>query len=223
MGVLFAALLLAGCGGGGGSSSNGLASQTPQQVIAAAQKAAAGASSVRIAGNIVSNGTPITLDLTLAKGKGATGSMSTNGLSFDLMRIGNTVYIKGSEAFLKHYAGAGAAQLLNGKWLKGTTSGQFGALVSLTNAGKFFAKIGGNHGKLVNKGETTYNGDKVVWIEDTTEGGKLYVAATGTPFPLALEGSSTSHSGTITFTNWNQPVNLSPPKGAIDISQLGAG
>ena len=45
--------------------------------------------------------------------------MSTNGLTFEIVRVGDTVYIQGSDEFYKHFAGAAAAQLLHGKWLQG--------------------------------------------------------------------------------------------------------
>jgi len=217
--VVLAAILLAGCGGSAGT--NGEASKSPSQILSDVKQAAVGASSVRIAGNIVSSATPISLDLTLVKGKGATGSVTEKGLGFKLIRIGNEIYIQGSDAFLKHFAGA-AASLLKGKWLKASaTTGQLASLAQLTDSDKLFAQIKNSNGKLTNKGETTYNGQKAVEI-DSSKGDKLYVAATGTPYPLALVRPG-KNKGAITFGNWNASVSLAAPKGAIDISQLGAG
>src|SRR5690349_19713019 len=103
-------VLLAGCGSHSSSeSSNGEASKSADKVLADAKAAVDGASSARVSGNIVSGGTPIKLDLSMANGQ-AKGSMSTSGLSFDLVRIGNTAYIKGSDDFYKHFAGAAVAQ-----------------------------------------------------------------------------------------------------------------
>lgn len=224
--LLLTALLLAGCGGGGKSPTttaakpNGEATKSPTQVLADAQAAATSASSVRVAGHLVSGGTPVTLDLTIVRNKGAKGTMTANGLGFDLVRIGAKVYIKGSDAFYKKFAGAAAAQLLHDKWLEASaTNGQLASLLPLTNTSALFAAIASNHGKLSNKGATTYAGQQVVEIVDTTNGGKLYVAATGKPYPVAL--SKKQESGTITFDGWNEPVSLAAPKGAIDISQLG--
>ena len=39
----------------------------------------------------------------------------------------------------------------------------------------FFTGVLRQHGKIVNRGETTKDGQKVVEIRDTTEGGALYV------------------------------------------------
>ena len=73
----------------------------------------------------------------------------------------------------------------------------------------------------MNKGATTYRGQKVVAIQDTSDNSKLYVAASGTPYPVALVGGRGRQSGAITFGDWSDPVSLSAPKGAIDLSALG--
>jgi hypothetical protein len=210
-------LALAGCGG---SSSNGEAKKSAEQVVSDAQKAALAASSVHVTGNVTDNGTPLTLDLTIVKDKGGKGTFAENGLSFDVVRIGDTVYIKGSKAFLEQFAGATAAQLFAGKWLKGSaTDGQLSALTPLTDAQQLFKAALGNHGKLANKGETDLDGKKVVAIVDTTQGGTLYVAATGDPLPVQLKGSK--QQGRLAFADWNADAAIEAPKGAIDLSQLG--
>jgi hypothetical protein len=214
---------LAGCGSSKQAAPpNSEASKPAVRVLADANAAASNASSAHVSGNITSGGTPITLDLTTARSKGATGSMSTNGLSFDLVRVGDTLYIRGSDAFLKHFAGAAVAQLLHGKWLKGpATRGRFRSLGPLTSLSALFAGISSNHGKLVNDGKTTYKGQQVVVVRDTSDNSKLYVAGTGTPYPVAIVGGKGNQSGTITFGDWNKPVSLSPPSGAIDLSHFG--
>lgn len=220
--LLLAAALLAGCGSSAkpAAKSNGEATKPATQVAADVKHALASARSMHMAGNIVSGGQHIALDLSIATGKGATGSMSVSGLSLDLVDIGKVVYIRGSDAFYKHFAGTAAAQLLHGKWLKGSTkSGKLASLASITNPATLLAQAA-TKGKLVNKGLTTYKGQQVVAIYDQSQKGTLYIAATGTPYPVALVGGG-KNSGTITFDRWNQPVSLSAPKGAIDISKFG--
>ena len=217
------AALLAGCGGSGKpAKTNDEASKPAARVLADANAAAKSASSAHVSGSIKSNGTPIMLNLTTVRGKGAKGSMSTNGLTFDLVRIGDTLYIRGSDAFLKHFAGAAVAQLLHGKWLKGSaTNGRLESLAPLTSLGSLFAGISKQHGKLANDGKTTYKGQQVVAIRDTSDNSKLYVAARGKPYPVALAGGKNGQTGSITFGDWNKSVSLSAPSGAIDISQFG--
>ena len=221
--LVLAAALLTGCGGHSKAAPrNDEASKPPARVLADAKAAATSASSVHVSGSIESNGTPVTVDLTMVRGKGAKGSMTTNGLQFDLLRIGDTAYIHGSDAFWQHYAGAGIAQLLHGRWVEASVrQPRFRSLAPLTSIGLLLGAVSSHHGKLANDGTTTYEGQQVVLIRDTSDNSKLYVAATGKPYPVAITGGRRGQSGTITFDDWNEPVSLSAPKGAIDISQFG--
>jgi hypothetical protein len=219
-GVVVAVVALAGCGGGG-SSSNGVAAKSPAEILAAAKAAAIKASAVHIAGSIQEGTTPLTLDLHLVAAKGGTGHMSENGVGFDIIRVGNKAYIRGSEAFYKKFAGASAAQLLKGKWLVGSaTAGRFAALTPLTDVHAFFTGALGRHDTLTKGAETTVNGQKVVALKDGANGGTLYVATTGTPYPIELVSPGNGKQGKVTFDQWNTAVTITAPKGAVDISKL---
>jgi hypothetical protein len=190
-------------------------------VLADAKAAAGHARSAHVTGSITSNGTPITFDLSLAS-NGAKGSASIDGLKFGLVRIGDTAYIQGSDAFYKHFAGPAIAQLLHGKWVKASTSDKrVKSFAPLTRIGPLFARVGAHHGKLVNGGKAVYRGQQVVLVRDRSDKSKLYVAATGAPYPVAVLGGSKAQYGTITFGDWNKPVSLRAPKDAIDISEFG--
>jgi hypothetical protein len=221
--LVLALALLTACGSHSkAEQANGEASKPAVRVLADAKKALSSASSVHVSGGIVSKGTPITVDLSMATGKGAKGSMTTSGLKFDLVQIGNFAYIRGSDEFLRHFAGAAVAQLMHGQWLKASiTSGRFAQLAPLTNINVLFDKVASHHGKLANEGAKTYQGQKTVEIRDTSDNSRLYVAATGKPYPVAIVGGKKGQSGTVTFGDWNKSVSLSAPKGAFDISKLG--
>lgn len=215
-GVALAACIAA-CGG---SSGNGVASKSADGIVQAAATALQGVRAVHVSGSLVSNGTPLTVDLTLVSGKGGIGSMSENGLSFKLVTVGGFVYINGSDAFWSHFGGATAAKLFHGKWLKAPTTGQFASLSDLVNTRALFDKLLSSHGKLVKGSTTTVNGQSVVAVTDTTQGGTLYVATTGQPYPVELvkKGAGGGH---ISFDRFNQSVTLAAPSGAIDASKLG--
>ena len=211
------ATAIAACGGG--STDNGVASKSPDAIVSAATSAVAGVSSVHVSGSITSGGVPITLDLNLVSGKGGQGSMAENGLSFQIVTLGQEVYINASPAFWRHYAGNAAAQLLEGKWLKGPATGQFASLASLTNLQEFFNKLLSNHETLEKGATSTVNGQKVVAVNDTTNGGTLYVATAGKPYPVEIVKSG-SPAAQIDFDRFNQSVSLTAPPNAIDVSQL---
>jgi hypothetical protein len=223
--ALVLALVLALLGGCGSSSSsgNGEASKSPSQILAAAKAAAAGAASAHVAGSIVDEGKPISLDMELVSGKGGRGRITLEGLSISLIQVGKSVYINGSSAFYRHVAGAAAAQLLQGKWLKAPASGgNFASLASLTNLGKLIDTTLASHGKLAAAGTKTINGQRAVGVSDTSKGGTLYVAATGPAYPIEIVKSGAS-GGKISFDRWNKPVTLSAPAGAVDLNQLQSG
>jgi hypothetical protein len=215
-----AVALLTGCGSS--SSGNGIASKSPVEIVAAAQKAADGASSVHVSGSIVNGTTPIALDMQLVTGKGGRGRLSENGLSFELIEVGGYVYINGSQAFYSHVAGAAAAQLLQGKWLKAPAgNASFASLGSLTNLHDLLDSTLASHGSLTKSATATIEGQQAVGVNDATKGGTLYVASTGTAYPLQIVKHGSS-GGKVTFNNWNAPVTLKAPANAVDITQLEA-
>lgn len=212
--------LLAALAGCGGSSGNGIAEKSPAAILAATKAAADSASSVHVSGSLVSNGTPITLDIDLIAGKGGRGQLSQNGLSFELIQVGGTVYIKGSSGFYSRIGGKAAAQLLEGKWLKAAAStADFASISQLTNLHELVDQTLADHGTLTKEPTTTVDGQKVVGLTDKSKGGTLYVAASGKPYPVQISKNG-SGSGTITFGRWNEAVTLAAPANAIDLSQL---
>jgi hypothetical protein len=215
VGALLATLVLSACGG---ASSNGVASKSPQQILAAVQSAIQGVKTVHVSGSIVSSGVPVSLDMHLVNGKGGEGQISVTGLSANVIATGGTVYINGSPNFWRHFGGAAAAQLFQGKWLKAPESGSFGSFAKLTDLTSLFAQITTTRGTLTKGATTTINGQGAIPITDASQG-TLYVATTGQPYPLVISKSG-SEGGKITFDQYNQSVSLTPPKNAIDISQF---
>ena len=214
-------LLLAGCGGGSKkTASNGVENKSADDIVAAARAAADAATAVHVSGSGTDNGKPLVLDLHIVAGKGGKGRLSEQGLSFDLIRVGDTAYIKGSPAFYRKFAGPGAAQLFKGKWLKASaTTGDLASLTPLTDLRKLLDRTLANHGTLAKISTTTVHGQRVVGVKDTQKGGILYVVTTGKPYPIEITKSG-ALGGTLTFDEWDQPVTLTAPANAVDISKL---
>ncbi len=220
--VPIALAALAGCGDSS-SSGNGVSSKTPTEIVSAAKTAADSASSVHVTGSIVNAGSTIALDMELLKGTGGRGKLSQDGLSFELVEVGGSVYIKGSPAFYRHFAGGAAAQLLQGKWLKAPAdSGSFATLGSLTDLRKLLDSTLASHGSLSKGATTKIEGQEAVGVKDLSRGGTLYVATTGKPYPLRIAKSG-SGGGAVTFSDWNAPVTVTAPAKAVDLSQLESG
>jgi hypothetical protein len=207
---------------GSSSSSNGIASKPADQIVAASKAAGDAAHSAHVSGSVVSNGSPITLDLDIGEA-GGSGHLALGGLGFELIQTGRSVYIKGSAAFYRRIGGAAAAQLLQGRWLKAPTSTpEFASIASLTNLHRLVDATLSGHGTLSKTGTTTVNGVPVVGITDKSKGGTLYVATRGRPYPVQIARSG-GGGGSVSFDRWNESVSPSPPPNAIDITRLRAG
>jgi hypothetical protein len=217
--VLALAAVLAGCANSS-SSANGVASETPAQIVTAARSAAASAATVHVAGSIVRAGKPISLDMELVAGKGGSGRVTLGGLSLELIGLDRAIYINGSTAFYGHFVGAAAAPLLQGRWLKGSAErGALASLASLTDLRKLIGGTLADHGTLSRAATTTVGGQPAVGVADLAGSATLYVASTGTPYPLELVKGGAG-AGKIVFDRWNQPVSLAAPANAININQL---
>lgn len=212
---------LTGCGSSG--SGNGVAAKSAEEIVAEAKNAADSASSVHVSGSVNSGGSPVTLDLKLAAGKGATGQISQNGSTFKIVIDGGTAYISGSDAFYRKLGGAAAAQLLAGKWLKVTTSTpEFASFEALTNMRKLLDTVLVGHGTLEKAPThpiTTVAGRQAIAVKDKTRGGTLYVATSGKPYPLRIVKGG-SEAGTIDFDRWDEPVAISAPANSVNLSEL---
>jgi hypothetical protein len=209
---------LTGCGSS--ARTNGITAKQPSEALAAAKAAAYTASSVHVSGSAVVGGSPITLDLDLLASEGGRGKVSENGLTLEVVHVGNTVYIKGSPAFYKRVGGAAAAQLLQGRWLKGpATVGSFASLASLTDLHQLVNTSLAIRGTPTRGGTVTVGKQKAIGVTNAAKGGTLYIATSGPPYPVAITQNGTS-SGRIVLDRWNEPVALAAPANALDITKL---
>jgi hypothetical protein len=198
---------------------NGVSAKSPDAIVSAAVAAGQTARSVHVHGGGVDAGTPVSVDVWVGKKRGR-GRIHANGSSVDVIRIGNVAYFRAAAAFWRKAGGtqgAALAPLFAGKWMEGSaTKGDLADLSSLLDIRSLLRSFLGDHGTLANAGTTTFHGQPAVAIDDTTEGGTLYVATTGKPYPLGVRKAGKS-GGTILFDHWNAPLTVKAPKHPIDL------
>jgi hypothetical protein len=214
---------VAACGGSGGgsSSANGIASKSTTAIVAATTKAAESAQSVEVAGSISQSGTTVGLDLKMVAASGATGWITEQGKRFNMVLVGKTLYIDAGKSFWTTYANAAVAKVLQGKWLKTPATGSYASVAKLGNLEQFFKQVFGHHGPLAKTGAKIVNGAKVIGLRDTKQGGVLYVATTGKPYPIELNGNTGgSGRGKLTFSGYGTAFKITPPKNSISLSEL---
>lgn len=214
--TLLVASAISACGSS--ASGNDVASRSPDAIVHAAYAALEGVSAVHVSGSVADGATSGMVDLNLVPGKGARGEMSEGGLRFQFVEVGQFLYIKGSNAFLNHFGGPAAVQLLRGRWLKAPSNASgFSSLARLINVQRLTTELLSGHGALAKGATTTIDGQKVVEVRDTSTGGILYVATTGKPYPIEIQKSDSQH---VTFDRVNQPVSLTAPNHPVPVPHL---
>ena len=207
--------VLAGCGGS--SSGSGIASEAPQKILSDSLAAANALKSVHAAGTINSGSQHIAIDMQLVGGVGGRGKISVNGLSFQLVGLNHYAYMQAAPAVWRQAgAPAAAAQRLKGKWLRTPATGQFASIARLTDIHQLFGQLLTQRGQKVNRGGVSTVAGRKVLALDGGQGGTLYVATTGRPYPVELYKSG-SDGGRVDFDRFNQAVKLSPPTNTINL------
>ncbi|HEY2949593.1 MAG TPA: hypothetical protein VGJ53_14570 [Micromonosporaceae bacterium] len=211
--LVLAGTLLAGCGGDGGGgdgaapkpkstapTDNGVAALSPNEILDKATAALESAKSYRVKGDIDTDGQKMSLDFKIS-GKDLLGSITSEGATIELLAVGGQNYIRPDEAFWKANggdAGATMAQLMGDRWARlSTTDKNFSQLFKITDPSELLKPKG-----QLSKGETKQvtGGNAVGIIESGTDGGTLWVATTGEPYPLMLEGPK--GEGQLTFSDF---------------------
>lgn len=218
--ALVGAALLAGCGTSS-SAGNRLAAAPPAQILAAAETAAAHAAAVRVAGSILSEGEPISLNMELLPSKGGAGELTLPGARVELIELDGLMYVKGDAGFLRRLARrAAAVRALAGRWLLAPSrANPLAPLAQLTSVRTLVERTLSQHGPLTRAPDATIAGQRAVAISDRSSHATLYIAATGTPYPLEITVRGRAQ-GQIRFTRWNEQVTLAPPANPVNLAGL---
>jgi hypothetical protein len=216
--------LVCGCG----SASNDVASKSAAEILAAATSAAQQASSVHIHSRSANGPLTLALDMRYTK-NGAQGSISLFGLHYQLIRVGDTLYVSGNRRFyqelaqtLSGHAATAVAKLPAGTWLKTTAGkGPASGLGGVTEMNSELALILGRGTPVAKGAETTVNGQRAIELKQAAKlyTGSLFIAMTGKPYPV-VQRKTGRETGETSFSDWNQPVTFTPPANATEISRL---
>ncbi len=237
-----ALLLLAGCGddttggtgnpaasGASASASSGgdnVSAMAADEILKKATAALKAAGSVRIKGEETS-GQGFSIDLRYSDDNAA-GTLGVNGQTIELRKLGQTVYLKGSREFWVGNGGEGAAQLLTGKWLKTPlTDKRFSGLSELTDLDEAADGILGPDGTITKGEQKPINGVPCIGLVSSgKDGGTLWVATTGEPYPVRIEpGAESGSKGAVDFSQYGEKVTVDAPPAdeVVDVSKLPGG
>jgi hypothetical protein len=236
--LLSAALLagLAGCGylGSTASTSTGvtatasampaaspLAGLSSAQIVTRALADLRTASTVHVTGSVTGSGLRIRLNIRLVRGKGCAGRMALQGMgAFRLIMIGKTVWLKPNNAFWTHFGGsnAGALQLLEGKWVEPSRTGQLSAFGQLCQPSQLAGSFGKVPAMAMGK-HITVAGQPALQLGGTDKQGSgfLDVSVSASPEVLRIISTGTDPAR-LDFAGYGRPVTLAPPPASQTIN-----
>src|SRR5262249_12063048 len=135
--------------------------------------------------------------------------------------------LRPDDTFWKHYAGVSPAvlTLVSGKWIKPKPGDRsMEGFLQLFDFSGFTHQLLTPDGPVTKAGTKTINGQPAIGLGDSGPNpGTLWIAATGAPYPLLVEGKAGSTGGSLTFSEFGQPVSPTPPPAnqIVDMSKLG--
>ncbi len=221
------AILAAGCGGGsGGSSGDDFADQSAQEIMTASAEDMKALESVRVSGDIQTDGQEMSLDMQISAGGECEGTMSVMGGSAELKSTGDATWFRPDEAFWQATAGEQADQIMTivgDTWV--VMPPDQADLASLCDLDELLEEIDEEDSEA-KKGETEeVDGQEAVVIESTTDEDdpvKAWVATEDEHYILQMEVSEGEEPGTISFSDFNEELDVQAPADdeVIDFEQM---
>jgi hypothetical protein len=227
MPLALAGAVLAGCGGDGNRPSapkspaptdNGVSALPPNEILQKAIAALQAAKSYDIKGDVDADGQRVYLHLKVS-GKDLIGEISSQGAKVEVLSVAGQSYVRPDEAFWKANLGdrgPSVAELMGSRWAKlSATDKDFEELFKITDPSQLLKPKG-----ELSKGSTKRvpGGTAVGVVESGTDGGTLWVATIGEPYPLFLDGPE--GKGHLTFSSFGASFPDIAPPGKSDVVDL---
>ena len=238
--ITTAAILLSGCGGKKAADSpaaapaasavsapaastssapadNGVAALTADQILERAKTALKAANAFHVKGSVVDKGQRTTMDFKTRAGA-LLGSLAIGKAKIELLTVAGKQYMRPNEAFwatsLDRTKAHTMAKLMGDKWAKIPDKNQdFTNLFSAASIDELL-KPGGK----LTKGQTKeVDGVPAIGlVENSSDGGTLWVATTGEAYPLRLQPKNPSEGG-IAFSEFGAtfPEIKAPPEAQV--------
>jgi hypothetical protein len=190
-----------------------LTAMSAREILAATERAFLGARSVHIKGTIKDGSDIVAIDMRLTR-QGARGTMrgpiAGRPVSMQMIATANALYLRGGE-FWQATAGPAAARRFGDRWV---AVPKHGAPTQLFLSLQSFSKQVFDQESRAVKGKTTkIGGRRVISLISADDRSVLYVAATGTPYPLRIaEAGGKRH---VDLSGYNAPVTIKKPAHAV--------
>lgn len=221
---------VAGCGGddsgsGGDGEKSALEGLSATDVLTKSRDAAKAAKSVKVTGEIIDGQNTTKLDVTLTAANGGSGTVSQNDATFELILIGKDIYLKADEKTWSTIGASpnpGVAKLIGDKYVKASADNpSFASLAGVLSLPDFVDGVLTPEDTPTRAEGKDVDGVPTVALKSgEADGGVLYIADRGAPYPLLLEGPK--GEGQVAFTDWDKAVTFDPPPAdqVLDFSEL---
>lgn len=202
---------------------------TGPQIANKALKATKSASSLTMDLDGKVDGDDMTFRMSLDKKGDCTGRFRTPDGGIQLLKAGDTAYLKFDDAYWKSQGkdGAAAKSLIGGRWMKTKATGADAKdLVSSCSLAEVLAGFEGDDTAAKKGAVTTVDGTPAITLTES-EGAEhytIYVATKGKPYILKLVTKGGKEPGTVTLSGYNEPVAAKAPaaKDTVDLDKLGS-
>lgn len=213
------------------SSATLLAGQSAEQVVAEAIRAVRAAGSVHIVAHAAGGSQTATFIDDISATTGREVIRTEGGGRATLRLIAGVGYLRGNAAAWENYYGARAraAARLSGRWISFHHGDpDFQRLTSQLPFSGFIHEIS-LEAPLARRGSGLVGNQPAVAVQGTLSGASgapagskatLYVASTGRPLPLTLQGRTPGTRFRMTFSNWGEALHLTPPPNPLPASSL---
>ncbi|AXL89073.1 hypothetical protein C4J65_12705 [Streptomyces sp. CB09001] len=205
---------------------------TGAEISERALKATTGARSLRMTGSVPDDesGGTIEIDLALDRRGDCAGTMGLNGQGeAELIKTGDTVYLKYDERFLRAQSKGepqadteALVSLLAGRWTSMSADGADAKeMAGFCDLDKLLEDAGGSGDdtptKVTRGKATTVDGKPAFTLYETdgSERNTVYVATEGEPYLLRFESGSKREPGALSFTGYDEPVPAASPSGEV--------
>ncbi len=208
---------LAACAADPDEGTNGVGRLSAPEIEKEARTAADTAKAVRLSGTLVSKGGTFKLNMRLKQNGGA-GSVTTKNSTFELLRVGDALYLKADAGFWRHEekgdgeAGSEAADKLDDMYVKVPSDDpSYKQLRGFTEMDQLLRGILGLHGDVVKGDRDQIGGVRTVKVKGGAdgEGGTLDVALEGSPYPLQFARGG--GAGLVVLSEWDKDFPLAEP------------
>ncbi|HSX98871.1 MAG TPA: hypothetical protein VLG91_15995 [Streptomyces sp.] len=218
---------LTGCLPGEDKADGPFAGLTGGEIANKAVKATTDAESLRMKGEGQdSSGETVQMDIAMNKKGDCAGTLSMNGEGeAELVKVGDTIYMKYDEAFVRAQSKGSSKEeadmvvdMLAGKWTKtSATAKDSKDIASFCDLDTMLADFKDVNSDATRGKTAEVDGTPAITLDekDGKDRYTLYVATEGKPYLLRVVSKSAKEPGDLVFTDYDKPVPAKAPKGKV--------